>query len=424
MKMMRYAIAIAAVALFAIQSAMALDAKLEVVVEGVNAPMMMTSPNDGTKRLFIVEQTGKIKILGADGKLVAEPFLDISAKLVKQHDFFDERGLLSMAFHPKYKENGKFYVYYSSPLKSEDLGEKLWWSHTNQVVEFKVSADANKADPNSERAIISQNWPQFNHNGGQINFGPDGYLYIHLGDGGFADDYGIGHNKTEGNGQDLTVLLGKILRIDVNSGNPYGVPKDNPFLKTKGARPEIFAYGLRNPWRGSFDMGGKHEYIVADVGQNSFEEVNIVVKGGNYGWRRMEGDHCFDWTKPNNHPKSCNKKDLVQPIMQYNNCNVTKDCQGLSITGGYVYRGKNKAWDGIYFFGDWSSTFGTKNGKIFAGVNKGGKWKMENVKVTNMPKFDSYVLGFGQDLDGEVYVMTTDTTGPTGNADKIYRIVP
>ncbi|HEX7929108.1 MAG TPA: PQQ-dependent sugar dehydrogenase [bacterium] len=436
-RILRYALLSFAVALGMAGAAWAETAvTLQLVAEGVTQPVGMRESPDGSGRMFIVEQTGTIRILGKDGKLVADPFLDLRGKLVKQLGDFDERGLLSMAFHPNFKDNGKFYVYYDiNVTKDAALPVKLWWSHHAILAEF--TAKGNKADPASEREILRHDWPQFNHNGGDMHFGKDSMLYVSQGDGGFADDYGIGHNKVKGNGQDLSTYMGKILRIDVNAPKGYAIPKDNPFVgkKTKDkdvngkdvdldAREEIWAYGFRNPWRFSFDMGGKNELFVADVQQNSYEEVDIVVKGGNYGWRIMEGDHCFDWRYANAHPAgSCSSKGLVAPIMVYNNCNkFPKDCRGLSVTGGYVYRGKNKAWDGVYFFGDWSAQFGTKDGRIFAG-KKGanGKWTQDDVKVTNM-KFSNYVLAFAQDLSGEVYVLSTESTGPTGAAGKIYRI--
>jgi hypothetical protein len=263
-------------------------------------------------------------------------------------------------------------------------------------------------------------------------------LYVSQGDGGFADDFGIGHNKVKGNGQDLSTYMGKILRIDVNAAKGYDIPKDNPFVgkKTKDKdvdgkdveledRGEIWSYGHRNPWRMSFDMGGKHELFVGDVQQNSYEEIDIIVKGGNYGWRLVEGDHCFDWRYANSHPAGCSMKGLVMPILVHNNCNkFPKDCKGLSVTGGYVYRGKNKAWDGKYIYGDWSKQFDKKDGHLFFGTKGAdGKWKMEDVKVTNM-EFNNYVLAFAQDLSGEVYVLSSESTGPIGTAGKIYRISP
>jgi glucose/arabinose dehydrogenase len=398
---------------------------LQPVAEGLTAPMQLISPPDGTKRRFIVEQIGLVKILMPDGKVLEEPFLNVRHKIVRQIPDFDERGLLSMAFHPDYKSNGRFYVAYSGPLRGDaDLGKKLWYSHTNYVSEFKVSKDANKANVMSERIISQIDWPQFNHNGHWIGFGPDGYLYISTGDGGYANDWGIGHNVTKGNGQDMTALHGKILRVDVNKGDPYDVPSDNPFVGKQDMAPEIWASGFRNPWRCSFDMGGSKELFCADVGQNSYEEIDIVTKGGNYGWRVKEGKHCFDYVNPNTHPATCESTGMIDPILEYKNCNVTADCKGLSITGGYVYRGSHGPWQGKYFFGDWSKKFGVKDGRLYVATQSGNAWTMEDVKVANMPNFNSYVLGFGQDADGEVYVTTQDTTGPVGGLSKVYKIAP
>jgi glucose/arabinose dehydrogenase len=398
---------------------------LQPVAEGLTAPMQLISPPDGTKRRFIVEQIGLIKILMPDGKVLDEPFLNIRHKIIRQIPDFDERGLLSMAFHPDYRSNGRFYVAYSGTLRGDaDLGKKLWYSHTNYVSEFKVSKDANKANVMSERVITQIDWPQFNHNGHWIGFGPDGFLYISTGDGGYANDWGIGHHVTKGNGQDMAALHGKILRIDVNKGDPYDVPGDNPFVGKQDVMPEIYASGLRNPWRCSFDMGGSKQLFCADVGQNSFEEVDIIVKGGNYGWRVREGKHCFDYVNPNTHPATCESAGMVEPIIEYKNCNVTADCKGLSITGGYVYRGSHAPWQGKYFFGDWSKKFAVKDGRLYVGTQSGNAWTMEDVRVSNMPNFNSYVLGFGQDADGEVYVTTQDTTGPVGGLAKVYKIAP
>jgi glucose/arabinose dehydrogenase len=414
-------------ALFAAPASADVSVNLELVASGLTAPLIMVSP-PGDDRRFIVEQIGVIKILGADGELMAEPFLNIRHKLIDLAADFDEEGLLGLAFHPDYANNGKFYITYSAPVRGEyTLDKHLWYAHTNYVAEYHVSKDdPNAADPLSERIVMHNPWPQFNHNGHWIGFGPDGYLYISTGDGGYANDWGIGHNVTMGNGQDMQAYLGKILRIDVNNddGAPYGIPSDNPFVGNDDVLDEIWAAGFRNPWRCSFDMGGDNALFCGDVGQNSYEEVDIVTKGGNYGWRKREGKHCFDYVNPNDHPESCDTTGLTDPILEYKNCNVFEDCKGLSITGGYVYRGSHDAWQGKYFFGDWSSQFGVKDGRLFVASNNGGTWTMEDVKVANMEGFNSYVLGFGQDNNGDVYVMATDTTGPVGGLDRIYKIVP
>ena len=253
-------------------------------------------------------------------------------------------------------------------------------------------------------------------------------LYISTGDGGYANDWGIGHNVTEGNGQDMTTLLGKMLRVDVDNpsdGKNYGIPADNPFVGNDEVEPEIWASGLRNPWRCSFDTGdGK--LMCADVQQNSFEEVNIVEKGGNYGWRAMEATHCFDYTKPDEHPAICDTDDFILPVIEYNNCTAQPDgCKGISVTGGYVYQGSHEAWKGKYIFGDWSQSFAQMKGQVFVGSPAAdGAWEMSETDVSNMPGDRPYILAFGQDAEGEVYALTSITTGPVGSLDTIYKIVP
>ena len=398
--------------------------KLEPFVTGVNAPLAMVQPK-GDDRMFVIEQLGRVRIV-RDGKLEAEPFLDIRSLIPNLYSDFDERGLLGIAFHPDFKSNGRFFVAYTAHLNFQgDLGKQFWWDHTNVVAEYRVSSDdPDVADPNSGRIIHSLDWPQFNHNGHWIGFGPDGMLYISSGDGGYANDWGIGHNVTEGNGQDLTTRLGKILRIDVNGDAPYAVPSDNPFVGDANAEDEIWAYGFRNPWRCSFDMGGG-DLICADVQQNSYEEVDIVKRGGNYGWRKMEATHCFDYQNPDDHPASCDQGAMEGPILEYNNCTAKPNgCKGISVTGGYVYRGGHTAWDGKYIFGDWSKSFAEMDGQIFVATNNGGTWSMDHAKVTNMSGKTPYVLAFAQDNNGEVYVLTSITTGPVGSLDTIYKVVP
>ncbi|MCA1554270.1 MAG: PQQ-dependent sugar dehydrogenase [Chloroflexi bacterium] len=249
---------------------------LEAVVSGLHLPTDATSPKDGSGRLFVVEKSGTIRIV-KDGQLVATPFLNITP-LVRSSE--SERGLLGLAFHPKYKDNGLFYIYYTA---ANPIGELV-------IARYKVSSDPHVADPNSATVLLSIPHSQAaNHNGGNLKFGPDGFLYIGTGDGGGAGD-------TYGNSQKPDALLAKLLRIDVDSGDPYGIPKDNPFVSRQGFRPEIWAWGLRNPWRFSFDRMTGDLYI-ADVGQNAYEEINFQPansKGGeNYGWNKMEGLHCY-----------------------------------------------------------------------------------------------------------------------------------
>jgi glucose/arabinose dehydrogenase len=253
--------------------------RLEQVAEGLTSPVTLVAPPDGSGRLFVVDQIGLVRVVSAAGELLAEPFLDLRDRIVTLMPDFDERGLLGLAFHPDYAANGRLFVYYSAPLRE---GGPAGWDHTSHVSEFRVSADPNRADPGSERVVLQIDEPQFNHNAGTVLFGPDGYLYISVGDGGGANDVDLGHTPVIGNGQDLTNLLGKILRIDVDGAEPYAIPDDNPFVGTIG-RDEIFAYGLRNPYRMSFDRGGDRDLLIADAGQNLWEEVNLGASGANYG---------------------------------------------------------------------------------------------------------------------------------------------
>lgn len=416
--------ATAALLSFTVPAAAKVKLKLVEVAGGLTHPLAMVSIPDGSGRKAVIEQHGLVRIIDERGRLRPEPFLNLTPRLPALHSFFDERGLLGIAFHPNYRENGKFYVAYSVPLRGSQLDRRLWWSHTNIVSEFRVSKDdPNKADDRTERIVSQIDWPQFNHNGHWIGFGPDGMLYISTGDGGYANDWGIGHNVTQGNGQDKMSLHGKMLRINVDAENR--IPSDNPFVGQSDALPEIWALGLRNPWRCSFDMGGDKELICGDVQQNSYEEVSVISKGANLGWRRMEGDKCFDYVQPDNHPGTCDKTGLTMPILVYNNCTAKREnCKGISVTGGFVYRGEYKNWDGKYIFGDWSKSFDTMDGQIFiATKGSDGKWTLEETEVEGM-KTLPYMLAFAQDDKGEVYALTSISTGPVGGHDKIYRIVP
>lgn len=422
-----YAAGAAVAALMASTAHADVKVKLEPFVSGLNSPLAMVQP-EGDDRMFVIEQWGRVRIINADGELESEPFLDIRNLIVDQHPDFDERGLLGLTFHPDFQNNGKFYVAYSGHKDPQgDLAQLFWYDHNNVVAEYTVSADDSYvANPKSGRVVTTMPWPQFNHNGHWIDFGPDNMLYISTGDGGYANDWGIGHNVTIGNGQDTTTLLGKILRIDVDGGPPYGIPDDNPFVGNDDVNPEIWATGFRNPWRCSFDMGGDNALICADVQQNSFEEVNVVEKGANYGWRAMEASHCFDFENPDSHPAECDTDGFVMPILEYRNCTAKPDgCMGISVTGGYVYRGQHADWDGAYIFGDWSKSFAEMDGQIFfARRGDDGTWSMERAEVTNTEGKVPYVLAFAQDAEGEVYALTSITTGPVGGLDTIYKIVP
>ncbi|HEX8547136.1 MAG TPA: PQQ-dependent sugar dehydrogenase, partial [Cytophagaceae bacterium] len=254
---------------------------LKKVCEGIVSPVNLAVANDGTNRLFINEQPGKVVVV-KEGKVLPVPFLDFKGKVIPLENTYAESGLLGLVFHPKYKENGRFFVYYTAPSKNSSSNQK------SVISEFKVSSNPDVALMASEKIIMEVEQPEWNHNGGQLEFGPDGFLYIGLGDGGGGGDK---HGKI-GNGQNLNTLLGKILRINVDKAAPYSIPADNPLVGKEG-RKEIWAWGLRNPWRFSFDKANGRLFC-GDVGQNKYEEVNIIEKGKNYGWRAYEGKHVYD----------------------------------------------------------------------------------------------------------------------------------
>ncbi len=360
-----------------------LGIELREVATGFAEPLYITHAGDGSGRIFVVEHAGTIRVI-RDGKAAEKPFLDLSAtgldRVSRPKDGSDERGLLGLAFHPKFKENGRFFVNYTKLKEDSTI-----------IAEYKVSAsDPEVADPTEKIIMGPIPQPQWNHNGGMIAFGPDGLLYIGLGDGGFADDKGPGHNPKIGNGQDTTTLLGKILRIDVDRAEPplaYAIPADNPFAgkrDQKGNRPEIYAWGLRNPWRFSFDRGTGRLFC-GDVGQKLWEEIDIIVKGGNYGWRFMEGNHCF------NPKENCESPDLILPIHEYDH---SEEKGGLSVTGGYVYRGSQfPELQGKYVFADYSTS------RIWTLEEKDGKWA-----ATEHLRPGFYIPTFGEDEAGEVYL--------------------
>ncbi len=346
------------------------------VAEGLDQPVHLTHAGDDSGRIFIVEQPGRIKIL-KDNIILRAPFLDITDRVRSG----GERGLLSIAFPPTYRDKRYFYVNYTNA------------SGDTTVSRFHLETD-NIANPQNEEIILIVEQPFSNHNGGQLAFGPDGFLYIAMGDGGSGGD-------PLGSGQNTNSLLGKMLRIDVESGinsngKPYKIPNTNPFIATADFLPEIWALGLRNPWRFSFDRE-TGDLFIADVGQNQFEEVNVQFAnsqgGENYGWNTLEGFHCFNST-------TCNQNGLTSPIIEYDHS------QGdVSITGGMVYRGKEfPKMQGVYFFADFAS------GRI-AGLRRiNNQWKSSFLANT---KFN--ISSFGEDGNGQMYLL--DISG------SIYRII-
>jgi glucose/arabinose dehydrogenase len=338
-------------------------------------PVDLTSP-PRDPRLFVVERAGRIRII-RDGALLPDPFLDIAARVSSTR----EGGLLGIAFDPDYAKNGRFVVNYTN-LEGD-----------THISAFTVSrADADKADAASEELILFVDQPFETHNGGQVAFGPDGYLYIALGDGG-------SNNDPFGNGQSLTTLLGKLLRIDLNGASPYGIPADNPFAVVSAARAEIWSYGLRNPWRFSFDRLTGDLYV-ADVGESGLEEINVSPAaagrgaGANYGWNLMEGRNCFA-------VEDCERTGLVLPVLQYDHT------QGCSVTGGYVYRGSAIPWlQGTYIHSDFCT--GRIRGFRFVNgtVSEEQEWPALQA---------GHVTSFGQDSVGELYFVTS--------AGGVFRIV-
>lgn len=323
--------------------------------------MGLADSEDGSGRLFILEQEGRIRIL-KDGALLPTPFLDITGRVGSEGT---EQGLLGLAFHPRYAENGYFYVNYT------DLGGDT------VIARFEVTVDPDRANPRSEDRLLQVPQPYPNHNGGGMAFGPEGYLYLALGDGGSAGD-------PQGNGQSLNTYLGKLLRIDVDSGDPYGIPGDNPFAGG-GGLPEIWAYGLRNPWRFAFDPLTGDLYI-ADVGQDRWEEIDYLPYGSpggaNFGWNYREGAHAYESRPPSG-------LKLVDPVVEY------PHSSGCSVTGGAVYRGSMPEWQGIYLYGDYCS------GLVW-GLLRGadGAWQDALLFQTG-----ASISSFGQDEAGEVYLV-------------------
>ena len=396
---------------------------LKLAVDGLTAPMEYISSGDSTGRMFVVDQIGIVQIVTPEGKLLKDPFIDLSDRLVSLSGSYDERGLLGLAFHPNYTENGRIFVYYSAPLRP---GAPQGWSATNHLSEFQISKnDPNKADISSEKVLLQVDKPQMNHNGGTIAFGPDGYLYLPLGDGGGANDVGEGHSPG-GNAQDTSKMLGKILRLDVDNktGGPYGIPIDNPFVGKAGFLPEIWALGLRNPWRISFDQEGR--LFVSDAGQNLWEEVDIVEKGGNYGWNIREGTHCFDPQNPDQSPTTCPDKSLrgeplIDPIIEYGHDGRTV------VVGGYIYSGNDlPELKGSYVFADWSSSFSNGDGTLLmAKPSKNHLWDVSEIAIAGNAnsRVNAFIRSLRQDDYGELYVLTSDYAGPQGDTGKIYKLV-
>jgi hypothetical protein len=351
---------------------------LQRVATGLRRPVDLQAAPGDRARVFVVEQEGRIRILRG-GTLVERPFLDLTGRLASG----GERGLLGLAFHPDYARNGRLFVNYTDPR-----GDTL-------LAEFRASPDPDAADAAGERVLLRVAQPFANHNGGGLAFGPDGKLYVGLGDGGSAGD-------PFGNGQRLDTLLGKLLRLDVDAGAPYAIPADNPFAGRPGARGEIWAYGLRNPWRFGFDRAGG-DLFIGDVGQARREEIDVglAARGGgeNYGWNVAEGTQCYE------PPSGCDLRGLTPPVLDYGHD------EGCSVTGGVVYRGcRMPGWHGTYFYGDFCSGF-VRSFRLEAGRAV----ELRDWTATLGPGLGQ-VSSFGVDADGEIHVLDYD--------GDVFRLVP
>ncbi len=402
----------------------------ELVADGFTTPLWAIHAPNSNNRLFVVDQVGKVWTVHVRNPALRSLFLDVGVDgldlLVPLGAFgpgtFDERGLLGLAFHPDYRTNGLVYTYTSEPADGtadfSTMPSGVPANHESVIREWHVPNPnrANAAvDPTSSRVLLTIDQPQFNHNAGALTFGPDGMLYIALGDGGAADDQGVGH-AGRGNGQDRSEgnVLGKILRIDPtgssSANGQYGIPADNPFVDGPGA-DEIFAFGFRNPFRMSFDGD---TLIAADVGQNDIEEVDVVVAGGNYGWPVKEGTFLFDANRGGPGFTTTNSPGvpsrMIDPIAQYDHD------EGVSVAGGFVYRGRAvPALSGSYVFGDLTRSFAGPQGRVFHLTDSGS--------IAELAALDVFVIAFGQDRRGEVYLMTSDNVTPTGATGKLWRIV-
>uniref|UniRef100_A0A8D3B917 SRCR domain-containing protein n=1 Tax=Scophthalmus maximus TaxID=52904 RepID=A0A8D3B917_SCOMX len=392
-----------------------LELCLQEVANGLRNPVAMIHADDGTHRFFVAEQLGYVWVYLANGSRIDRPFLNLTRAVLTSPWAGDERGFLCIALHPRFTTVRKAYVYYSVSVKKE---ERI------RISEFTLSThDDNQLDHSSERTILEVVEPASNHNGGQLLFGHDGYLYIFIGDGGRAGDpFG-----KFGNSQNKSTLLGKALRVDVednDDGAPYSIPSDNPFLRENEARAEIYAYGVRNMWRCSIDRGdpvtgrGRGRMFCGDVGQNKYEEVDLIVKGGNYGWRAKEGFSCYD-------RKLCQNSSLddILPIFAY------PHKVGKSVTGGYIYRGcQMPNLNGIYIFGDFMS------GRLMSLKENvtTGQWQYNEIcmgtdQTCRFPKlinsYYKYIISFAEDEAGELFFLATGAASATARAGVIYKIV-
>ncbi len=419
---------------------------LEPIAEGLTAPLHLEQPADGSGRKFIVQQDGVVKVLDRDNKIAAEPFLDLQARMRKLEQDFEERGLLGFALHPDFAKNGRVYVSYAAPLRQ---GAPQNWNYTRRVSEFSTApGDLSKVVPESERVLLELDWPSRKHNGGALAFGPDGFLYVGLGDGGVS--HGVGEKirweafdvpavalNWDHLAQDTQSLFGKILRIDVDHGFPgYAVPRDNPFVTGPQAgigKPEVWASGFRNPFRLAFDSKDGSAYVTA-VAETLWESAYRVANPGNFGWPLLEGTHCVDRLNPRQPPKECAKTDVLGqplqlPVVEYPNMQASHpdtklgiEGVGTAITGARMYRGKEiEDLRGKLLVSDWSASFKQPSGQLFVAEPNAQPGRLWDLK--RLLQIDARIISLAEDADGEIYVLTNETFGPYGTTGKVWRLV-
>lgn len=430
--------------IFVMAFAPARAVELALIVDGLTAPVDLVDPKDGSGRLFVIEQQGVVRVIDAESKLREEPLLDLRPRLIALESGFEERGLLGLALHPDFGENGRLYVSYSAPLRpSAPAG----WNHTRRISELTVAHDdRGHVDLGTERVLLELDWPSRKHNGGALGFGPDGYLYIGLGDGGGA--HGVGKEVLwsafdvppeqlywDRLAQDVTSLFGSILRVDVERGFPtYGIPRTNPFVGKLG-RDEVYAWGFRNPYRIAFDGNGSGDFLVTATAETLWEAIYLVAAPGNFGWPIRDGTHCVDRTAPRRPPETCPETgaegyDIRDPVVEYPNMQVMHpDTQvdavgvGTAVVGGRIYRGAAlPEFQGKLVFADWSAAFENPSGQVFIATpppSWRGLWHFER-----LAQLDTRIVSLAEDGADELYLLTNDELGPFNATGKIFKLMP
>ncbi len=416
----------------------------EVVIEGLTAPLDLIDPGDDSGNKLIVEQHGLVQVLTQSGRLHDTPFLDLRSRLLELESGFEERGLLGFALHPDFSRNGRVYVSYTAPLRAN---APSGWNYTRHISELTLSSEDDWiVDIDSERVLLALDWPSRKHNGGGLAFGPDGYLYIGLGDGGGA--HGVGKKVKwsafdvpadqlywDRLAQDVTSLFGSILRIDVDGGFPgYSVPQTNPFVGREG-RDEIYAWGFRNPYRIAFDANGSGDLVVTAIAETLWEALYLVTGPGNFGWPLREGTHCVDRAKPRAPPADCVTRGaygyrIEMPVVEYPNMQVMHpETQieavglGTAVVGGRIYRGTLlPELRGKLVFADWSAAFERPSGQLFL-ATPAPRWR-ETWSMEKLLELDTRILSVAADAKGELYLLTSDELGPFGKSGKIFRLRP